>query len=114
MVTVLLGDEKSQLNVVNNTEYYLHVFIESNDYLYLPPGKSVTFTTSPKPEVIVNAIIAPGQGVKGSVTDTVDVPYQSALSSCTCEEDGTTDCSYTPPSGGSTEWEITSNMLELE
>jgi hypothetical protein len=114
MVTVLLGDEQSQLNVVNNTEYYLHVFIESNDYLYLSPGKSITFTTNPKPEVIVNAIIAPGQGVKGGVTDTVSVPFRSASSGCTCEEDGTTDCSYTPPSGGSTKWEINSNMLEIE
>jgi hypothetical protein len=114
IVTVTLSDEKSKLTAVNSTEYYLHFFIDGIEYLYVAPGKSITHATDPKPDIIVTAFYAPGQGIIGSVTDTVDVPYQSASSGCTCDEQGQADCFYNPPTGGATTWEVTSSMIIAE
>ena len=113
VVTIMLGDDESKLTVVNSTAFYLHLFVDGTEYLYVAPTQSITHATDPKPDMIVTALYAPGQGLKGSITDTVDVPYQSAFSGCSCEE-GQSDCSYTPPAGGSTRWEVTPDMIDTE
>ena len=114
IITVLIGDEKSSLTVVNGTEYYIHFFVEGTEYLYVKPGRSFTHESDPKPDMIVTALYSPGQEIQGSVTDTVSIPYRGSSSGCTCEQDGGSDCAYTPPSGGSTSWEVTPDMIEAE
>jgi hypothetical protein len=114
IITVTLGSDKSKLTVYNRTDYYLHFFIDGTEYLFIPPERSVTHEMDAKPSIIVTAFYAPGQGVKGSVTDTVVVPYQSALTGCSCEGNSLGECSYTPPTGGSASHEITTERIPTE
>ena len=114
IITVTLGSDKSNLTIYNRTDYYLHFFIDGTEYLFIPPQRSVTHDMDAKPTVIVTAFYAPGQGVKGSVTDTVGVPYQSAMTGCSCEGNSLGDCSYTPPSGGSASHEIQADRIPTE
>jgi hypothetical protein len=114
IITVTLGSDKSKLTVYNRTDYYLHFFIDGTEYLFIPPERGVTHEMDIKPTVIVTAFYAPGQGVKGSVTDTVGVPYQSALTGCSCEGNSLGECAYTPPVGGSASHEIEAERIPTE
>ena len=107
IVTVADGADESRLTVANLTEHYVHIFIEGETYLYVAPQRSVAYTTSAKPTMLVEIVYAPGQGVRGSAVDTVAVPYRSSQSGCSCEEgDSWGDCIYEPPSGGTARIEV--------
>jgi hypothetical protein len=115
IITVTFGSDKSKITVFNRTDYYLHFFIDGTQYLFIAPERSVTHETDAKPTIIVTAFYAPGQGVKGSITDTVSVPYRSAVTGCSCEEGNIVgECSYTPPAGGSANHEITADRIPTE
>lgn len=108
IATVLLGDEESRLTVVNKTEHYLHIFIDEQPYLYIAPDRSVTHSAGAKASMSVSVVYAPGQGIDGSRTETVTLPYRSASEYCDCsDEDAFGDCVVTPSSGGSSRWEVT-------
>ena len=107
IITISLGDSESSLTVVNKTEHYLHIYIDGENYLYVSPERSATHAMKAKPSVEVVVLYSPGQGITGSVTKTIDVPYTDASSSCSCDEEtGHSSCSYDPPSGGSKRWEV--------
>lgn len=114
IITVTLGSDKSKLTVANKTEYYLNFIIDGTEYLYIPPARSITHEMDIKPKVIVQAFYAPGQGVKGMVIDTVDLVYTPASTGCTCEGTNLGDCSYTPPTGGSTNYDIKPEDIPTE
>lgn len=110
VITLSIGDEESTVTVVNKTSYYLHIIIDGTPFLYVQPDKSITKSSEPVSTMLVNAFYSPGQGIKGSVTLSTDIPYRGALHGCNCTE-GYPECSYTPPVGGSAKLEITPNML---
>jgi hypothetical protein len=114
IVTTTLGGDKSKLTVFNRTDYYLHFIIDGTEYLFVPPERSITHEMDAKPSVVVKAFYAPGQGVKGMVSDTVGIPFQSALTGCSCEDNSLGECSYTPPTGGSGTYDITTENIPTE
>ena len=113
VVAVSIGSEESSLTVANHTQHYLHIFIDGDPFLYVAPERSVTYVSAPKPDILVTAIYSPGQGIHGSLSDTVTVPYRGATEACSCEEDdqwgdwrrrgrpGPTRSRSSPPTSGS-------------
>ncbi len=115
IVTITLGDEPSRITVVNNTEYFLHVFVDATEYLYLESDQSLFHETEPKSQVNVKAFYAPGQGITGSLDANVEIPYQGSTTDCSCEEDQLFgDCTTTPAVGGATTFEIDPEDLVSE
>jgi hypothetical protein len=113
VISVTLAGDESTVTVSNRTEHYLHVFVDTEQFLYVAPDRSVTYTTPAKPSVLVTVLYAPGQGVQGSVVDTVAVPYSSAHEACNCSEDDVWgDCVVTPAAGGAARIEIWPEDLE--
>ena len=45
IVSVLLGDSKSSLTVINKTSHYLHIRVQGKMYPYVAPGWSITHET---------------------------------------------------------------------
>ena len=112
-LTVALGAEKASVTVVNRTGRFIHVFVDGEQFLYVPSDRSIIHTGEPKSTVLVEAFYSPGQDVAGSLTDTVSVPYRAAREACTCAEGQTWgDCIYTPPAGGSARLEIFPEDME--
>lgn len=107
IVTVVIASDGSSVTVTNRTEHYLHVFIDNQPFLYVAPNHSVTYATETTYSMLVRAVYAPGQGISGSVVDTVAIPYRPGQQGCTCDENELFgECTYTPPSGGDTYFEI--------
>jgi hypothetical protein len=114
-VTIALGSEDSSVTVANKTDHYLHIMIDSEQFLYVAPDRAVTYTTDAKPSMLVESFYAPGQGISGSSLDTVDVPFRGAREGCTCTDDQSWgDCVYNPPTGGTARLEIFPQDLEPE
>lgn len=112
IITVSFSDEETRLTVVNKTSYYLHVIIDGISFLYVEPERSVTKSSEPKPSMEVVAFYSPGQGISGSIAENINVPYNDADYGCNCTtESGYEGCSYSPPTGGSTRFEVTPQML---
>ena len=115
IVTVTLGDEPSRITIVNKTEYFLHVFVDATEYLYLESGQSLFHETEPKSQVNVKAFYAPGQGITGSLDVYVEIPYQGSTTECSCQEGQLFgDCTTTPVMGGATTFEINPEDLVSE
>ena len=107
LVTVTMASEESTLTVANRTEHYLHIIIDGEAYLYVAPEYSVVHATPPKTTMLVSALYSPGQEIRGSVLDTVSVPYRGAQHGCTCTaETNRHECFYNPPTGGASRLEI--------
>jgi hypothetical protein len=114
VATVAVGEDDSQLTVANLTGHFVHIFIEGQDFLYVAPDRSVTYAASARPDMLVEVVYSPGQGVRGSLVDTVPVPYRGSTTACSCQDDDSYgECIYEPPSGGSARFEVfADDMIE--
>lgn len=107
VLTVIASGDQTSLTVANLTEHYLHIFINSEPYLYIAPDRSVTYSCEARPMLMVESIYAPGQGISGSAADTVEIPYVGSREGCSCQEDESWgDCIYEPAQGGSARLEL--------
>jgi len=106
MLTVLVGDNVSSVTVVNKTEFRIDVLTEGKMYTGIEPTYAVVHTTDPKPSLEVTAQYTPGQGITGSVTKTVEMPYRGRNETCECDENDTPECVTYPEEGGSAKWEV--------
>lgn len=121
IVSVLLGDSKSSLTVINKTTHYLHIRVQGKMYPYVAPNWSVTHETGIVSSMDVRVIYSPGEGLEEAVFDTtIAIPYTPSQTSgtssgCDCADD-TYDCktvntSTTPAQGGSAAFEVTQTYL---
>jgi hypothetical protein len=105
------GDEQASVTVVNKTEYYLHVIIDGESYLYVSPDMGVTRSSDPKGEFSVDAFYSPGQGITARISRTIDVPYSPASTGCGHGSSGGCECVTNPASAGTAVWEITADTM---
>jgi hypothetical protein len=117
-LTVSYGDSEASLTVLNETDYFLHVYINGEPHLYLAPNHSstasfatVTFT--------VTAFYAPGQGVSGDIKRTFEAPYTPGSSTSGCSENDSSvgcecDKTTTPAEYGRVVWEITADTMLVD
>lgn len=72
LVTLPLGwtlGGNTAIKIINHTDYYLHVFIDGDSFLYIPPTHGVGKDYESHTVVAnVRVLYAPGQAVSGSVT----------------------------------------------
>ena len=106
IVTVSLADENSNLTVVNKTTRYIHVIVDGEPYLYVAPERAVIHQAPATATMLVTAFYSPGQGLTGSLIDTIDVPYRAAREGCACDEGDWGECYYTPAAGGAVRLEV--------
>ncbi len=106
MLTVLVGDDISSVTVVNLTDHRIDVLTEGKIYSAVEPDYAIVHATDPKPSLEVTAQYTPGQGISGSVTRTIDLPYRGRKETCECDEDDSPHCVTHPEEGGSAKWEV--------
>ncbi len=106
MLTVLVGDDISSVTVVNLTTYRIDVITEGKMYSAVEPEYAIVHTTDPKSSLEVTVQYTPGQGVTGSVTRTIDLPYRGRQETCECGENDSPECVTYPEEGGSAKWEV--------
>lgn len=110
-VDVSSGGDVGRLTVVNDTEYYVHVIVDGDPFLYVPPGAGAVFEKEGYSRVVAKVFYSPGQGVSGSAERTFTVsPYDPASTGC---EWNNMECTSTPPSGGPLSWEVTADTLAV-
>jgi hypothetical protein len=113
-INITFGDNKGgSVQVVNSTDYYLHVKINGQPYLYIPPGSGITGKGESLTTFNVEAFYAPGQGVSGKATRTLETPYYPAESGCNGSSASGCECVTSPAAYGSVTWEVTADTLEV-
>lgn len=105
--TVTFGDEESTLTIYNRTVHFIHVIMNNDPYLYVGPGRSVTFSTEDQTTIYVQAFYAPGQGIEGSAQNNFIIGGTVVVSEC---NSGTNTCS-TDPAFSSASWTLTADSL---
>jgi hypothetical protein len=125
LFTVSFGDNKSRLNVVNRTRYYLHIVVEGTVYPYVARNVTITHTTDPQESMYYEVFYSPGQNLSTEVIGNyVDIPYSPSSTttsgdsySCDCQDDNFS-CSESnksvvnvPAQGGSVTLEITEDLF---
>jgi hypothetical protein len=93
IITILLGDSKSRLTVINRTNHYIHIKVQNTIYPYVAPDWDITHESKIVATMRVKIFYSPGQGMENSVIDTIiGLPYTPAYTSvssqgCDCQDD---------------------------
>jgi len=110
-VDVSTGGDVGRLTVVNDTEHYVHVIVDGDPFLYVPPGAGAVFEKEGYSRVVAKVFYSPGQDISGSAERTFTVsPYDPASTGCVWNN---MECTSTPPSGGPLSWEVTADTLAV-
>ena len=106
------ADDEVQLTVINNTFYYLHVILNGEPNLYIAPGRSTTLTTPVNVPTTISAtaFYAPGQGVRGSATESFTIGGEVYTTDCSGSGGHSSGCTK-EPLNPSTSWTVTADML---
>jgi len=111
-MTVSIGADEVSVTVINKTDYYLHVIINGNPYLYVSPEGFALYQSEGPLHTTVKAFYSPGQGVSGSATESFDLRVGGGGHSCYQDTKGECRCSSEPSYGPSAEvWEVTPDLL---
>jgi hypothetical protein len=98
------SDEDAVMTVINQTDYYLHVIIGEESFLYVSPNRAVAYTPSESyATIVVEIFYSPGQDISGNASKTF-VLEPSEFAGCTCNSSGGCDEIVTPPSNEV--WEV--------
>jgi hypothetical protein len=116
VLTISYGSDLATLTVVNRTENFVHVIVDGQPFLYVPPGMGVTHESEGPRVVDVYVFYSPGQGIHGSDRTTISVaPFRQERTSCGwLNGEDLFNCSTTPASGGPRSWEVTADSLRTE
>ncbi len=109
VVGVTVGGDIGRLTVINETDHYVHVIVDSEPFLYVPPGAGATFEKKGYSTVIAIVFYSPGQGVSGTAERKfVVAPYEPASTGCAWT---TLECTTSPSTGGAVSWTVTADTL---
>ena len=113
LVTLPLGwslGGNAAVKVINDTDYYLHVFIDGDPYLYVPPQHGVGKDYESYSVVAnVRVLIAPGQAASGSVTQQLNVAAVTTTD-WTCADSWCGERTETIP--GQATWDVVPSDFE--
>lgn len=107
---IVPGSDEVHVQVSNQTLHYLHVIINNQSFLYVPPGRSVSLDPEGQHLAVMAAFYAPGQGVTGQAEQTVEIPDYVASVDC---GNGGLVCDEAPgaTAGNPFVWSITPDMM---
>ncbi len=109
IVNVTVGGDVGRLTVINETEHYVHVIVDGDPFLYVPPGAGAIFEKEGYSTVVASVFYSPGQGVSGSAKrEFVISPYEPSSTGC---DWSTLECTTSPTTGGARSWEVTADTL---
>lgn len=114
-ITISYGLDSASLRVINSTDYFLHVIIDGNPYLYISPQGSVSYNAEGKTSFHVQAYYSPGQEISGTADSTLDITINPPKTGCRDTSDsrgGGCECTTTPGSISDAEWDITDQDLQ--
>jgi hypothetical protein len=109
------GDQGAVFTLANRTKHFLHAMINNNPYVYIAPGRVVTYQSGALSSVVVEVTYSPGQSITGKASKTlVPVRQETATGSNNCNNTNS-NCHSTTGYSSSVSpmsWDITPADLE--